>query len=96
MMIPLVHTLENQCLIYLSTQKVTAENLHSLIGEFLCTQPKHLMLILSKEVQKTDAVSFTLAHDENNNPDTLIHRIIHHLNDLLYETIITHYFPTKS
>ena len=94
-MIPFLHTLENQCLIYLSTQKVTTENLHSLIGEFLYTQPKHLMLILSKEVQKTDAVSFTLAHETNNNPDILIHRMIHQLNDLLYETIKTHYLQTK-
>lgn len=94
-MIPLLHTLENQCLIYLSMHKVTAENLHSLIGEFLYTQPKHVLLILAKEVQKTDAVSFTLAYEKNNNPDILIQRVIHHLNALLYETIKTYYFKNK-
>ncbi|WP_238586005.1 histidine kinase [Legionella nautarum] len=95
-MMSLLHTLENQCLMFLSTQKVTTENLHSLIGEFLYTQPKHVMLILVKEVLKTDAVSFTLAHEKNNNPDFLIQRVTLHLNHLLYETIKTYYFQSKS
>lgn len=94
-MTSLLHTLENRCLISLSTQKVTTANLHSLIGEFLYTQPKHVMLILAKERQKTDAARFTLAHEKNNITDILIQRVLHHLNDLLYETIETYYFQTR-
>jgi biopolymer transport protein ExbD len=91
----LFYTLERECLIYLSKKEVTLEQLRPLINEFLSTQPEHLLLILAKEEQTTDAVSDVIAHQYNNTPDILIRRVIHHLNDLLYETIKPYYFQNK-
>ncbi|HAU0368101.1 TPA: histidine kinase [Legionella pneumophila] len=91
----LFHTLERECLIYLSKKEVTPEQLRPLINEFLSTQPEHLLLILAKEEQTTDAVSDVIAHQYNDTRDILIHRVIQHLNDLLYETIKTYYFQYK-
>lgn len=87
----LFHTLERECLIYLSKKEVTQELIRPLINEFLSTQPEHLLLILAKEEQTTDAISEVIAHQYPNTPDILIHRVIQHLNDLLYETIKPYY-----
>lgn len=89
------HTLKRECLIYLSRKEVTQELLRPLINEFLSTQPKHLLLILAKEEQTTDAVSGVIAHQLTDTHDILMHRVIHHLNDLLYETIKPYYFQNK-
>ena len=43
-------------------KKMTLEQLRPLINEFLSTQPEHLLLILAKEEQTTDAVSEVIAH----------------------------------
>ncbi|BCA97322.1 hypothetical protein TUM19329_36830 (plasmid) [Legionella antarctica] len=59
----LFHTLERECLIYLSKKEVTLEQLRPLIKEFLSTQPEHLLLILAKEEQTTDAISEVIAHN---------------------------------
>ncbi|HAU1025090.1 MULTISPECIES: histidine kinase [Legionella] len=91
----LFHTLERECLIYLSKKEVTQELLRPLINEFLSTQPEHLLLILAKEEQTTEAVSDVIAHQFTDTHDILIHRVIHHLNDLLYETIKPYYFQNK-
>jgi hypothetical protein len=91
----LFQALERECFIYLSQKGVTQELLRPLINEFLSTQPEHLLLILTKEEQTTDAVSDVIAHQFNDTQDVLIHRVIHHLNDLLYETIKPYYFQSK-
>ncbi|HAT9712928.1 TPA: histidine kinase [Legionella pneumophila subsp. pneumophila] len=91
----LFHALERECLIYLSKKEATLELLRPLINEFLSTQPEHLLLILAKVEQTTDAVSDLIAHQFNDTQDILIHRVIQHLNDLLYETIKTYYFQNK-
>lgn len=91
----LFHALERECLIYLSKKEATLELLRPLINEFLSTQPEHLLLILTKEEQTTDAVSDVIAHQLTDTQDILIHRVIHHLNDLLYETIKPYYFQNK-
>ncbi|KTD82427.1 hypothetical protein Lwal_0904 [Legionella waltersii] len=83
----LFQALEHECLIYLSGKEVTQELLRPLINEFLSTQLEHLLLILAKEEQTTNAVSDVIAHQFTDTHDILIHRVIHHLNDLLYETI---------
>ncbi len=62
----LFHTLERECLIYLSKKEATLELLRPLINEFLSTQPEHLLLILAKEEQTTDAVSQVIAHQYTN------------------------------
>ena len=41
---------------------MTQKLLHPLINEFLSTQPEHLLLILAKLEQTTDAVSDVIAH----------------------------------
>ncbi|KTD82556.1 hypothetical protein [Legionella waltersii] len=91
----LFQALELECLIYLSGKEVTLEQLRPLINEFLSTQPEHLLLILAKEEQTIDAVSGVIAHQYNNTHDMLIHRVMHHLNDLLYETVKAYYFQNK-
>lgn len=91
----LFHALERECLIYLSPKEVTLEQLRPLINEFLSTQPEHLLLILAKEEQEIDAISDVIAHQFNDTHDILIHRVIHRLNDLLYETIKPYYFQNK-
>lgn len=58
----LFHTLERECFIYLSKKEATLELLRPLINEFLSTQPEHLLLILAKVEQTTDAVSDVIAH----------------------------------
>ena len=68
----LFHTLERECLIYLSKKEVTLEQLRPLINEFLSTQPEHLLLILAKEEQTTDAVSEVIAHQYNDTRDILV------------------------
>jgi hypothetical protein len=91
----LFHALERECLIYLSRKEVTQELLRPLINEFLSTQPALILLIRAKEEQTTDAVSDVIAHQFTDTHDILMHRVIHHLNDLLYETIKPYYFQNK-
>ncbi|AWN75996.1 histidine kinase (plasmid) [Legionella anisa] len=87
--------IKNECLLFLSSQTVTAENLPLLIGEFLHTQPEHILLILAKNAQFNDAISSTLAHSKPYKSDVLMDRAISYLTDIFYKTIKVYYFQTK-